>query len=248
MPNSFLFVRSADRQLGTSSAFRVTLPQNYQHVTAVTMLSCELPFSFYNVDAPYTSGVTFVHNGVSFAYAVPAGFYIITDLTSALLAALQSAFPSAGVTSVTYSALTGLISITYTSGLVFSAQADASGLLGRLLGTDPTGLATLASGGVLTLPAVATLAPTSTLFMRIGELPSQTASTNNQQAFARLQLSGAPGSIVLANAAASVFNTNVFSVPVATLNTLTVSLYTQDGTPANLHGVEWTFTLLLTTA
>jgi len=27
-----------------------------------------------------------------------------------------------------------------------------------------------------------------------------------------------------------------------------VSLYTQDGTPANLHGVEWTFTLLLTTA
>jgi len=249
MPNnSFLFVRSADRQLGTSSAFRVTLPQTYKGITAVTLLSCELPFSCYNIDVPYTSGVTFTHNGSTLAYAVSPGFYQISDICANMAASLQSAFPSAGVSSVSYSTTSGLISIVYTSGLAFSVQGTSVGSLGRILGVDPTGIATLASAGVLTLPFVATLAPTSTLFMRIAELPSLMASTNSQSAFARLQLSGAPGSIVLANAATSVFNTNVYTASVATLSTLTVSLYTQDGSPVNLHSVDWTFTLLITSA
>ena len=243
--NSFLFVRSADRALGTSSAYRVTLPQSYANVSAVTLLSAEVPYSCYNLDAPNTAGVTFTHNGVAYAYSVAPGFYQITDLTANILASLQSAFPTAGVTSVSYSTSSGFISVVYTSGLAFSVQGTSAGSLGRIMGTDPAGVATLASGGVLTLPSVATLAPTSTLFMRVAELPSLMASTNQQQAFARLQLSGAPGSIVLANAATSVFNTNTYASPVASLATLTVSLYTQDGVPANLHGVEWTFTLLI---
>ena len=80
MPNSFLFVRSADRQLGTSSSFRVTLPQTYKAITAVTLLSAELPFSCYNIDSIYTAGVSFTHNSTTLAYSVSPGFYQITDL------------------------------------------------------------------------------------------------------------------------------------------------------------------------
>lgn len=245
MPQSFLFVRSADRSLGTSSSFRVALPQTYTKITSISLISCELPFSMYNVAEPFLQGVTFTHNGVAYVFSLQAGFYTIEDLNAYMLASLQSAFPSAGVTSVNYSKTSGRIYIVYTSGLTFAVQANSNGFLGRLVGTDASGVATLAAGGVLAFPAIATLAPTSTLFMRIAELPTVMAATNGQHAFARLQLSGAPGSIVMANAAASVYNTNVYATPVPSLSTLTVSLYSQDGVAVDLHGVEYTFTLLI---
>ena len=245
MPQSFLFVRSADRSLGTSSSFRVALPQTYAKVTAVSLIAAETPFSFYNVSAPYLEGVTFSHNGVPYVFTLQTGFYDISDLTAYMLAALQSAFPSAGVSSVNYSKTSGRIYLVYTSGLTFSVQSNGNGNLGRIVGTDASGVATLGAGGVLAFPSIATLAPTSTIFVRIAELPSQMASTNGQHAAFRLQLSGAPGSIVMANAASSVYNTNVFTTPVANLSTLTVSLYTADGIAVDMHAVEWTFTLLL---
>ena len=246
MRQSFLFVRSADRSLGTSASFCVALPQTYIQITSISLVACELPFSMYNVAEPFLQGMTFTHNAVPYAFTLQAGFYTIDDLTAYMLASQQSAFPSAGVSSVNYSKTSGLIYLIYSSGLAFSVQANTNGYLGRLLGTDATGVATLSVGGVLAFPAIATLAPTSTIFMRIAELPTVMSATNGQHAFARLQLSGAPGSIVMANAAASVYNNNAYATPVASLSTLTVSLFTQDGVPVDMHGVEYTFTLLIT--
>ena len=248
MPQTFLYVRSADRTLGTANSFRVTLPQTYRSITSISLVSAEVPYSLYNVSAPYLQGVTFVHNGSSFTYTLPAGFYTIDDLTANLVASLQSAFPSAGVTSVGYSKTTGRLYVVYTSGLAFSVQATSTGSLGRILGTDPSGVATLASGGVLALPGVATLAPVSTLFVQISELPSLTASTNGLSAFARIQLSSAPGGVVMANAAQSVYNTNIFPTPIASLSTLTVTLVTHDNVAVDLHGCEWAFTLVIASA
>ena len=243
MPQSYLFVRSADRTLGTSSAFRVQLPVAYRTVTSISLVSAELPYSMYNVVAPYLRGVMFTHNGLTYVPILPVGFYTIDDLTGYLQGVLQSAFPSAGITSVGYSKTSGRLYIVYTSGLVFGVNSDETGL-----GTQPSGVETLASGGVLLFPGVATLAPISTLFMRIAELPTLMTSTNGQTAFARLQLSGAPGSIVMSNVASSVTNVNAYATPIAALSTLTVSLYTQDGVPVSLNGCEWTFTLLLNSA
>ena len=243
MPQSYLFVRSADRTLGTSSAFRVQLPVAYRTVTSISLVSAELPYSMYNVVAPYLRGVMFTHNGLTYVPILPVGFYTIDDLTGYLQGVLQSAFPSAGITSVGYSKTSGRLYIVYTSGLVFGVNSDETGL-----GTQPSGVETLASGGVLLFPGVATLAPISTLFMRIAELPTLMTSTNGQTAFARLQLSGAPGSIVMSNVASSVTNVNAYATPIAALSTLTVSLYTQDGVAVSLNGCEWTFTLLLSSA
>ena len=248
MPQSYLFVRSADRTLGTSSAFRVQLPVAYRTVTSISLVSAELPYSMYNVVAPYLRGVMFTHNGLTYVPILPVGFYTIDDLTGYLQGVLQSAFPSAGITSVGYSKTSGRLYIVYTSGLVFSVNSDETGMLGRVLGTQPSGVETLASGGVLLFPGVATLAPISTLFMRIAELPTLMTSTNGQTAFARLQLSGAPGSIVMSNVASSVTNVNAYATPIAALSTLTVSLYTQDGVAVSLNGCEWTFTLLINSA
>ena len=247
MPH-YLFVRSQDRSLGSSTAFTVPLPQTYRSIQSISLVSAELPFSFYNVDSPYLSGVRFVHNGTSFDMSLTAGFYQIADLQAAMLASLQAAFPSAGVTAVLYGTTTGLISITYTSGLSFSVVQTSGGSLGRIVGTDPMGTTRTALGGILTFPKISQLFPVSNVIMRIAELPSLMASTNGQQGFARLQLAATPQSVVLINNSTGTVNTNIYNTPIASLSSLTVTLYTADGQPLDLHGVDWSFTLLINDA
>ena len=247
MPH-YLFVRSQDRSMGSSSAFTVQLPQTYRSITSISLISAELPFSFYNIDTPYLTGARFVHDGTSYDMTLNAGFYQIADLQAAVLSALQAAFPSAGVTAVTYEVTTGLISIIYTSGLAFSVVQTTSGQLGRIIGTDPMGTTRMALGGVLTFPKISQLFPVSNVIMRVAELPSLMASTNNQPGFARLQLAAAPQSLVLINNSTGTVNNNVYNTPIASLSSLTVTLFTADGQPLDLHGVEWSFTLLINDA
>lgn len=247
MPH-YLFVRSQDRSMGNSSAFTVQLPQTYRSITSISLISAELPFSFYNIDTPYLTGVRFVHNGTSFDLTLNAGFYQIADLQAALLFALQAAIPSAGVAAVTYAMTTGLISIIYTSGLAFSVVQTASGQLGRILGTDPLGTTQAALGGVLTFPKISQLFPIFNVIMRVAELPSLMASTNNQQGFARLQLAATPQSVVLINNSTGTVNNNDYNTPIASLSSMTITLYTADGQPLDMHGVDWSFTLLINDA
>ena len=245
MPTKYLYCRSADRTLGTSSAYVVQLSETFRSITSASLVAAELAFSWYNIATPYTAGVRFTHNAVTWDATLTPGFYAVDDLRTALLSGLQVAFPTAGITAVTYSATTGKLSIVYTSGLTFSVQSTSAGLLGRVVGTDPLGTATLASAGALTFPGVANLsASTSSIFVRIGELPSLTSSTNQQHAFARLQLSAAPGSIVMANNASGVVNSNPYTTPIPSLTSLSVSLYSVDGYAIDLHGTEWAMTLM----
>ena len=248
MPQSFLFVRSNDRTLGTSAAFKVALPQSFRNITSISLVSAELPYSCYNIDSPYCLGVSVAYNNVVNALALSPGFYQIDDVTAWLLGDLQSTYPAAGVSAVTYSKQTGRISIVYSGSATFAIQATSLGSLGRVLGTDPLGLVTYGSAGLLNLPSIATLAPINTILMRIAELPSLMCSTNGQSAFARLQMAAAPGSVVMQNVGSGVVNTCNFSTPIASLSTLTVSLYSQDGVAVDLHGVEWTFCLLIMSA
>ena len=248
MPSSYVFVRSADRTMGTSSAFVVRLPQTYKSITSMSLVSAELSFAMYNIDTPFTSGCRFTHDGITFDMSLPGGFYAIDDLRSAMLASLQTAFPTAGVSAVNYAEIMGRLAIVYGSGRVFTVQNTSAGLLGRIFGTDPAGSATMASAGALSFPFICQLFPVSTLFLRISELPALCVATNSQTAFARIQLSAAPKSVVMSNNANGVVNTNNFSTPIATLSTLTCSLFSADGIPVNLHGCEWTFTLLVQSA
>ena len=245
MHQSFLFVRSNDRTLGSSSAFKVSLPQSYRNVTSISLVSAELPYSCFNVDTPYCQGLSFAYGAAIHACLLPPGFYTIDDITAWLLGDLQSAYPTAGISAVTYAKTTGLLSIIYSGVSTFATQSTTTGSLGRVLGADPLGLITYGQGGVLTFPSIATLAPINTIFMRVAELPSLMCSTNGQQAFARLQLAAAPGSVVMSNVGSGVVNTNNYATPIASLSALTVSLYTQDGVAVNLHGVEWSFAILI---
>jgi len=244
MGQSFLFVRSQDRSLGTSSSFKVVLPQTYRNVTNIALVSAELP-SVYNIDGLYVQGVTFSYNGTSFQMVLQPGFYQITDLQNALLYTLQTTLPSAGVTAVTYSQVTGISSIIFSGAGTFSVVSTAAGLLGRVLGCDPSNTATFGSAGILTFPYVATLSPMTTALLQIAEIPSILTTTNSIQAFARIQLNAAPGSIAMANAGASVYNNNTYQTPISTLSSITATLLSTDGLPMNMRGLEWSFALVL---
>ena len=245
--NTFLFVRSADRVAGTSSRFTVNCPQTYKNVTACSLVSAELP-TVYNVDTIFCAGVTITYNGTSLALVISAGFYTIADIVAWLLATLQGSLSAAGVTAVTYSTTTGKISIVYSGTQAFSIQNNSAGSFGRILGTDPLGLVTFGTGGVLTLPYIATLAPMNTILLRIGELPNICTSTNNQHSTFRLQIAAAAGSLNFQNAASSTFNNCAYNAPVLTVPTLTISLWTAEGNQIDLRGIEWTFTILLTSS
>ena len=242
--NTFLFVRSADRIAGTSSSFKVNCPSAYKNVTACSLVSAELP-TLFNVDTIYQQGVNFTYNATTLALVISSGFYTISDIVSLLLTTLQGFLSAAQVTAVTYSTITGKISIVYSGSQAFSVQNNASGSLGRILGTDPLGLVTYGTGGILTLPYIATLAPMNTIFMRIQELPNICTSTNNQHSTFRLQIAAAAGSLNFQNAASSTFNNNAYNQAVLNMSTLTISLWTQEGNQIDLRGIEWTFTLLI---
>ena len=248
MPQTFLFVRSADRQLGSSSSFQVKLPAPYRSVTSCSLVSLEMPFAQYNLADVNLSGVRFTHAGTVYDCVLPAGFYMIDDLRAALLSGLHANLPAASVTAVTYTTMTGKLSFTYTSGQAFSVQAYGAGGLGRILGTSPAGVSTVAVDGVLSMPALCTLFPGATVLMKINELPTQCVTTRGDSCFARLQLASAPGSMVMLNNASSTVNTAVYATPVSSLSTLTVSLWSVDGQPLDIQGAEMTFTLMITSA
>ena len=248
MPQSFLFVRSQDRILGSSSSFKVQLPNAYKSITAVSLVSAELPYSTYNIDSIYTTGVTFTYNATSLSLVIPAGFYTIADIVAWLLATLQSSLSAALVTAVTYSTVSGRITIAYSGTSAFSVASNGTGMLGRIIGCDPLGLTTYGGSGTLVLPCLASLVTVNTIFMRVGELPSLMVSSNGQHATFRIQMGSAPGSVVMHNAASSVYNNNAYSSAVPTISALTVALFSQDGQPIDLHSVEWSFTLLIQSA
>lgn len=248
MQTSYLFVRSQDRTLGTSSAFSLTLPTPFRNVKAISLVSVELPFGCYNIEAPYTQGVRFSHNSSLYDLTLTAGFYQVTDLQSMILSQLQAAYPTAGISSVLFSQITGKLSIVYSSGLAFAAASTSSGSLGRVVGTDPLGTTTIATGGVLAMPFLVNMFPMSTILMKIAELPAICVSTNNQQCFARLQMSSTPASVLLLNNASGTQNTNVYATPISTLSSLTVSLFSSDNQAISLHGCEYSFTLMVQTA
>ena len=248
MPQSFLFVRSADRQLGSSSSFNVKLPVAYRSVTQCSLVSLEMPFSFYPLSDINLSGVRFTHVATTYDCVLNAAFYQIDDLRAALLLVLQTNLSAAGVTAVSYSTSTGRLSITYTSGLAFSVANTSAGNLGRILGTQPNGTSTTATGGVLSMPGICTLFPGATVLMKIAELPTICVSTRGDSCFARLQLSATPGSILLLNNASSTVNTAVYATPVSSLSALTVSLWTENGQALDMHGVDYSFTLMISSA
>ena len=244
--NKYLFIRSCDRTIGSSSAFTVKLPSTYHNVAGLSLVSAEVPFSFYNVSSVYCAGVQFGYAGAWYNMLIPPGQYTMTNFRALMLAALQAHFPAASFTSVDYNEITAKLSITYTGGGAFSASTTSTGRLGQLMGCDPTGAATAAVNGTLTFPAVAGLFPYSSILMCVDNLPANVLSTSSLHAFARIQVNASPGGMIMVCNGTNVVNSVTYKAPIASVDSLQISLKNNDGTLIDLNGLDWTCTLLVT--
>ena len=247
--NKYLFLRSCDRNPGgSSSQFTVKLPMTYHNVAGISLVSAEVPFSFYNVASSFCSGVRFDYGASWFNMVIPAGQYTITDFQAVMLTSLQANLPSALCTSVDYNKITGKLSISYTGGSLFSVQATTSGQLWQLMGCVAPGIAVAGNGSLLQFPAVAQLFPYSSLLMCVDNLPASVLSTSSLHAFARIQVNAAPGGMVMVCNGTNVVNSVAYKAPIASLDSLAVSLKNNDGTLLGMNGVDWTCTLLISSS
>ena len=247
--DKYLFIRSTDRVTGaTPSAFTVKLPTTYHNVAGISLVSAEVPFSFYNVAGAFCTGIqwtwTLGGTSVTFSMTIPAGQYAITDFQSVVLSTLKSQLPAASFQTCDYHPVSGKISVSYTGGGTLTAQS-MSGKLGQLMGCDPAGAATSALFGTLLFPACAQLFPYSSLLMCIDNLPASVLSTSSLHCFARIQVNAAPGGVIMVCNGTNVVNSVRYKMPIASLDSLAISLKNNDGTILDLNGVDWTATLMI---
>ena len=246
--NKYLFIRSSDRALGSSSAFTVKLPMAYHNVAGISMVSAEVPFSFYNVSSLYTSGVQFGYAGSWYNMVLTAGQYNMTSFQAAILTGLKAHFPAASFTSVDYDTISAKLSIKYAGGGALSVGSTSLGKIGQLMGCDPTGAVTVAANGTLNFPCVAGLFPYSSILMCIDNLPANVLSTSSLHCFARIQVNAPPSGMIMVCNGTNVVNSVSYKAPIASLDSLTISLKNNDGTQLDMNGQEWTCTLLVTSS
>ena len=247
-----IVVRSEDRYLGTSGAsFAVNLPTTFNNVSAISLQSVELPYTFPNIPLSYCSNVTFTEtqpSQISASYSITEAYWDVNSLCSNLLSFLQTTFPDLSISAVNYNTLTGIISITIgnSSGVLSVSKGAATkpGLC-YVLGVSPTSTTT-SSGGVLTMPNAANLCVNNMLLFQISNLPFNVVSTNSGIGLFRIQLSSGANTVLFVDAASNVGNSVVFNSPITSLSALTITIVNADNTALNLRGGEWTFSIKIT--
>lgn len=137
-----LLVDSRDRTpLQTPANYSVTLPKTYENIYSVTLRSAEIPKTWYEFSAAAgnTSMVVTV-SATPTTITIPDGNYTGSTLASALQTALVAAY-SGGSFTVTYSDVTGKITITKASGnftLSFADQVQSQSVCGSTVVVPPT--------------------------------------------------------------------------------------------------------------
>lgn len=240
----FVTVDSVDRDANvypSQGSYRVWLPRTYKRVVAARLLSIILPNSFYAFTA--SSGNTTIEVSVDGGPLVPAtipdGNYTADSMASALQDALGAAFP--GLTfAVSVDQDTSLIaSITTVQGAVLAV--DPSSRLAYLLGFRAS-----ASGTVVSGTALVNVMPVTYVMMDVEELSGMDEGAVGGDAvgkgcFAKIPVAGAFEYVIRDPNVAPLLSDQ--PVPVATLQTLTVTFRQHDGTVLDFRGMDHSFVL-----
>jgi len=126
-------IDSADRETGTSVNFQIDLPYKITNSSSVTLLSCALPHTFYNIRTGVNDMLDF-DDGAVLAVTIPGGGYAIADL----LTEIQTQMNSVSTNFVcAYSSVTLRITISRTIGtfsLLCNSGANSSTSIFSTLG------------------------------------------------------------------------------------------------------------------
>jgi hypothetical protein len=246
-------VDSRDRNYDTwptSSEFSVRLPEALNNVVSATLVSAELPLSYYVFSAARgTSSLTVTRDGTTNTVTIPDGNYTTATMATALQTALAAAFNQ--TFTVTFSPATMKCTIAVSGGVTVAVDATAAPAGKR---TDwgmayylgfPRGVVTSGTGSV-TGTAVANLNPENYVLIDIAELNGlgqsamYAAGGSGRKTFAKVPLNGDSYQFNFYDKAV----TYVEQRPQLTkLDKLRVSVRFHDGTPVDLNGAEWSMSI-----
>ena len=129
-----VYVDSTYAYSGSTNNFTYYLKEPIKNVSSFKITSAEIPLSYYNVR---TSGVDannkfiFSENGGTtiLTASLSAGYYTSTTIITALTTAINSASVNSYLYTITYSALTGFITISSTGNFVIMYSSSVNGWL-----------------------------------------------------------------------------------------------------------------------
>ena len=255
MSSSIVVIRTVDRILGTTSAnFRVKLPTPLLNKTSCYLLDASIPQTFYNVcstsnGAPSSTLTASSSYPSGVAISICQGMYTAANLSSALLAALQSSASSINATSVAYNPISDRIAITGSGTQTITwPSTTGQGDLGWFLGASVnTTTVSSSSGGVwtLTFPAAPRLGGQGTVLVNCPTLGGQPGQCTSGATFAfRLQCLAGNDTLSFHNAGSSTYSQINFTKQ--TIQQLDFQLTDLAGNVLDPCGAEWTMTLAFT--
>ena len=233
--HDIVFVRSADRNFGTSSSFIVNLPVALKNISSIQLLSAEIPYSFYSIGSAYIAGVTFTNGTTTAQFTLTAGFHTVDTIRTALLTWLQTTYASSGVTAVNYSSLTGKLSVAFTTGTL-SVITNNTGALGYILGVS--GTSTVSVSQVLTFPNVVNVYPITSLFINVTNLTANVYSTSGFNSVFRVQVNVQPNGVIFLNNGTNVFNSVYLPSVLSSLSQLNLQIVDQNNNLVDFNGQE----------
>lgn len=132
----FLNVRSSDRDSGTATSFKYTLPTPIHDPIQISLVSAEIPLQHYNIRTNYNT-FTWTQSSTQYTATVTSGNYAISDLLTALASAMNTATGS--TYTVTKSSTTLKITLACATSMTLS-ETNLSKALGFTSGQSGTSI------------------------------------------------------------------------------------------------------------
>jgi hypothetical protein len=244
----FINVDSGFRLAGSSSEFRIELQNTIEDVRVLTLESCCVPFTWFDIRPTYHVPLQEDGQGIT-EVTVPSQHYSPTELASALAGALTTASLNGNTYTVSYNTQTGGYTITsdnstfqlawYTDFYTnqnfnnYMYYVLGFGALTQLRGPDPdTGYAlSQTSSGV-------GMSSSPYLWLTVKPYGQNYTTVSNQTCFALIPVTGNFGDKVYYNAHSMYDQYAEFPFKGYNLRELLVTLRFADGTAVNLNGTD----------
>lgn len=234
---SHLVIQSADRLSGTASEFRVQIP-TFAGYGVVALLSASIPNTLYNITV-VNNLVYWTRAAVPYSATIPNGAYSVTDLLTALPAAMNNV-DTGGVYSATYNTVTmklTLVSTDPTFSLTLSNQTTAAW---KVLGFQSTTNTT--AGLIQVADSVIRLDFPPHLYIDIGLPGADVVNTQWVRANYIVPMTNISQYVEVYNRSSTFDQLQCYSLGNG-VSSLYVRLCRPDGSIADLNGGEFTFVL-----
>lgn len=244
-----------DTNYPNSNSYKIKFNKPYMDVIQIQLVTTDIPNSLYNVDE-YHNILYISHNGGAItSISITPGNYSISDLTSALQTALNTAFSNY---TVTVNTITKFITITNTTPVTFTLYFRGNtskygpfgetvynyrdNSIGPIIGFDHSDYTSALSGGnyVLTSPNIYNLKLCRYLVLRIKGLErTDSWSEHVQDCYCILTLDQRVNNFNNADDCDSIDKDQYikyYPQPIPQLNELNIDFFTDEGKPCNFHG------------